>query len=53
MVYAALAGIAVAHVEGVDLDAAIARLSRMRPTRRRNQPIRLASGACPLLGKER
>ena len=48
MVYAALAGIAVAHVEGVDLDAAIARLSRMRPTRRRNQPIRLASGAWAL-----
>lgn len=48
MVYPILAAAAVAQAEGVDLDAALARLERLRPTRARLQPVRLPSGAVVL-----
>ncbi|CAG1000797.1 UDP-N-acetylmuramoyl-tripeptide--D-alanyl-D-alanine ligase [Burkholderiales bacterium] len=45
MVYAALAAIAVARVEGVALDDAIARVAALAPTPGRMQPVALAGGA--------
>jgi UDP-N-acetylmuramoyl-tripeptide--D-alanyl-D-alanine ligase len=45
MVYPALAAIAVAHVEGVPLDEAIARLATLDPTPGRMQLVALPNGA--------
>jgi UDP-N-acetylmuramoyl-tripeptide--D-alanyl-D-alanine ligase len=53
MVYAALAGIAVAFVEGVDLDQVAERLGRLTPTPRRLEPVQLANGAFMLLDCEK
>ena len=44
MVYPALAAIAVAQVEGVPLDDAIARISALEPTPGRMQPVALPNG---------
>jgi UDP-N-acetylmuramoyl-tripeptide--D-alanyl-D-alanine ligase len=48
MVYAALAAIAVAHVEGLSLDNALARLAGLAPTPGRLEPVVLPSGAIVL-----
>lgn len=48
-VYSALGSLAVAYAEGVLLPEAIARLGHVRPTRRRNEPIRLTNGAWALM----
>ncbi len=45
MVCAALAAIAVAHLEGVPLDDALARLATLAPTPGRLQPVALPNGA--------
>lgn len=45
LVYAALAALAVAHVEGVALDDALARLADLAPTPGRMQPVALPNGA--------
>jgi UDP-N-acetylmuramoyl-tripeptide--D-alanyl-D-alanine ligase len=47
-VRAALAAVAVALAEGIDLEAAISRLARVEPTPRRLQPIVLDNGAVVL-----
>jgi UDP-N-acetylmuramyl pentapeptide synthase len=44
-VYPALAAIAVASAEGVDLDEAIGRVERLAPTRGRLSPVHLECGA--------
>jgi UDP-N-acetylmuramyl pentapeptide synthase len=44
MVYPALAAVAVAHVEGVPLDDALARISTLEPTPGRMQPVTLPDG---------
>jgi UDP-N-acetylmuramoyl-tripeptide--D-alanyl-D-alanine ligase len=48
-VYSALGALAVAYAEGVPLSDANARLAGVPPTRRRNEPIRLANGAWALM----
>ena len=48
MVYAALAAIAVAHVEGLSLDDALACLADLAPTPGRLEPVILPSGAVVL-----
>jgi len=45
MVYAALAAIAVAHLEGVPVDDALARLAALAPTPGRLQAVELRNGA--------
>jgi len=45
MVYAALAAIAVAHLEGVPIDDALTRLAALAPTPGRLQPVELRNGA--------
>ncbi|MEO8485875.1 MAG: Mur ligase family protein [Betaproteobacteria bacterium] len=45
MVYPALAAVAVAHIEGVPLDDAIARIEALEPTPGRMQPVVLPQGA--------
>ena len=44
MVYPALAAVAVAHVEGIPIDDAIASLGSLEPTPGRMQPVVLANG---------
>jgi UDP-N-acetylmuramoyl-tripeptide--D-alanyl-D-alanine ligase len=45
MVYAALAAIAVATAEGINLDQIVAALEKLEPTPGRLQPVHLANGA--------
>ena len=45
MAYAIAAALAVAHVAGIDLDVAFARLTTLEPTRGRMQVVRLPQGA--------